>query len=321
MSDRIIRPLEIHFPKTIRRLKLTAWAAAPLILAACLNSPAPAPNDPQTRDDDLSTALAVTTNLQAEDAILSGAIKAAAQTGFTGTGYADYQNASGDFIRWSASIAAAGKYSLRFRYANGGSASRPLSIKVNGSTLNAGLAFPPTGSWTTWATVSMDANLNAGTNTVQATAIGSSGGNFDYLQVYGPATTMPTPTWRNANMTWFTSYPDPGSEECLAYNGCAWAGQFAALDGVQPESWVKANNIIAVHERDFSKYRLKTFRLKQGTHQIDAKVYDMCSDADCNGCCTRNAASTGFLIDVEKYTAERFGTQDGIITWTCLDCN
>ena len=129
-----------------------------------------------------------------------------------------------------------------------------------------------------------------------------------------------TGTLRKANLTWFESYPDPGSAECLEFNGCKWAGQFAALDGKQPESWVKANNIVAVHQRDFSKYKLKTLRLRQGTRQIDVKVYDMCADSDCNGCCTQNAAATGFLIDIEKYTAERFGTNSGTVDWNCLDC-
>ena len=129
-----------------------------------------------------------------------------------------------------------------------------------------------------------------------------------------------TGSLRKANLTWFESYPDPGSPECIEYNGCLWAGQFAALNGKQPESWVKANNIAAVHQRDFSKYKLKTLRLRQGTHQIDVKVYDMCADSDCNGCCTKNAAATGFLIDIEKYTAERFGTRSGTVDWSCLDC-
>ena len=56
--------------------------------------------------------------------------------------------------------------------------------------------------------------------------------------------------WKKANLTYFTSYPDPGSEECIKYNGCMWAGQFAFVDGKQSESWVKANNIAAIHEKD-----------------------------------------------------------------------
>ena len=35
---------------------------------------------------------------------------------------------------------------------------------------------------------------------------------------------------------------------------------------------------------------------------------------------SRNAASTGFLIDLESYTADRFGQGDGIVDWTCVDC-
>ncbi len=92
------------------------------------------------------------------------------------------------------------------------------------------------------------------------------------------------------------------------------------MDGKPPESLVKANNFAAVHERDFAKYKLKTLRLTQGAHQIDVKVYDMCSHSDCNGCRTKNAAATGFLIDIEKYTKERFGTEEGTVDWTCLDC-
>jgi hypothetical protein len=126
---------------------------------------------------------------------------------------------------------------------------------------------------------------------------------------------------RRANLTNFESYPDPDSEECREYNGCKWAGQFAFVNGKKSESWVRSHNIIAVHERDARRYKLKTLRLTKNGHTIDAKVYDMCSDSDCNGCCTRNARSTGFLIDVEKYTMQRFGYGDGTVSWTCLDCN
>lgn len=129
--------------------------------------------------------------------------------------------------------------------------------------------------------------------------------------------------WRIANLTNFESYPDPNSDECINYNGCLWAGQFAFVNGVQPLSWVQANNIIAIHSKDAGQYQLKTFRLRQGNKTIDAKVYDMCSDSDCNGCCTINANQNGagFLIDVEKFTMQRFGTGSGIVEWRCLDCN
>jgi hypothetical protein len=127
-------------------------------------------------------------------------------------------------------------------------------------------------------------------------------------------------TWHKANLTNFESYPDPDSDECKNYNGCMWAGQFAFVDGKQTESWVMMHNIVAVHSRDAKTYKLKNLRLRQGSKELDVTVYDECADSDCSGCCTANAKETGFLIDIEKYTMQRFGSGDGIVEWTCLDC-
>lgn len=127
--------------------------------------------------------------------------------------------------------------------------------------------------------------------------------------------------WKTANLTNYESYPDPNSEECIEFNGCMWAGMFAAVDGKQTEQWVMDRNIIAVHQKDFDTYKLKTLRLRMGDQEIDAVVYDMCADSDCDGCCTENSAETGFLIDIEKYTMQRFGEGDGIVEWACIDCD
>ena len=130
--------------------------------------------------------------------------------------------------------------------------------------------------------------------------------------------------WNKANLTWYISWPDPGSEECVVYNGCEWAGYFAGLPDQQTEEWVSEHNIISIHEKDWGKYKLKTLRLRQNGRTIDATVYDKCADSDCEGCCTQNAGELGFLIDIESYTCERLsGTKDGcdgVIEWTCLDC-
>ncbi len=77
--------------------------------------------------------------------------------------------------------------------------------------------------------------------------------------------------WRRANLTNFTSYPEPGSDECINYNGCLWEGQFGTLNGKQPEAWVRANNIVAVHSRHFAQYKLRTLRLKQGTNKSTSR--------------------------------------------------
>lgn len=127
--------------------------------------------------------------------------------------------------------------------------------------------------------------------------------------------------WHQANLTWFTSYPDPGSPECEDFSGCMWAGYFAFLDSQMSEDWVASHNIAAVHSDDADEYALKTLRLRQDGREIDVTVYDMCSDDDCDGCCTSNSSETGFLIDIESYTMERFGSGWGIVEWRCLDCD
>ena len=127
--------------------------------------------------------------------------------------------------------------------------------------------------------------------------------------------------WNRAALTWYTSWPEPGSEECEDYNGCTWAGWFAGLEDQQTEEWVSEHNIIAIHEKDWDTYKLKTFRLRKGGYTIDAVVYDKCADSDCDGCCTKNAGKIGFLIDIESYTRARFNNYgSGIVEWTCLDC-
>jgi hypothetical protein len=102
--------------------------------------------------------------------------------GYTGTGYVDYQKASGDYIEWTVSVGAAGPFTLAFRHANG-AGTRSLQLRVNGAVVLSALAFPSTGSWATWREVTAAVTLNAGANTIRLTATGSSGPNVDALTV------------------------------------------------------------------------------------------------------------------------------------------
>ncbi len=126
--------------------------------------------------------------------------------------------------------------------------------------------------------------------------------------------------WSLANLTWFESYPDPYSDECVNYNGCDWAGHLALMDTIVSEEWVQNTHIAAVHSDHWGEYQGKILRLIQGANQIDVMVYDFCSDADCNGCCTDNMSETGFLIDLEIYTYNDFGGYHGVVEWACIDC-
>lgn len=169
-------------------------------------------------------------------------------------------------------------------------------------------------------TANSSANENAASSANESAA-GSAGAASSANDPAASSSSDASVVWNKANLTWYESYPDEGSEECIEYNGCEWAGWFAGLEDQQTPEWVAENNIIAVHEKDWAQYKLKTFRLRKGGHEIDAVVYDMCSDDDCDGCCTKNAGSIGFLIDIEVNTKARFGNQgSGVVEWTCIDC-
>jgi len=127
----------------------------------------------------------------------------------------------------------------------------------------------------------------------------------------------PSLNWNTANKTNYTSYPDPGSEECVKYSGCLYEGLFAACDLKRTQVWVQSHNIVSVFP-DFSSLKLHDLCLKSGSKSIIVTVLDECADSDCGGCCTANQGSADELIDIESYTDQRWGVQDGPIQWADL---
>ena len=69
--------------------------------------------------------------------------------GYTGTGFANTNNAPNAGVRWRVNATAAGNFTLQWRFANGTTGNRPGSLRVNGTTLST-VALPATGAWTTW---------------------------------------------------------------------------------------------------------------------------------------------------------------------------
>jgi hypothetical protein len=123
--------------------------------------------------------------------------------------------------------------------------------------------------------------------------------------------------WKTAAKTEYTSFPDPGSPECIEYSGCDYMGMFAACSKTATEAWVAAHNIVAAFP-DFGTLKLHDLCLKSGSKTIVVTVIDTCGDSDCDGCCTRNKGTADQLIDIESYTAARFGVPDGRIQWADL---
>jgi len=123
--------------------------------------------------------------------------------------------------------------------------------------------------------------------------------------------------WKSANKTNYTSYPDPGSQECIEFNGCMWEGLFAACNDKKSEAWVSEHDIVAAFP-DFDSLELHDLCLRKGDKLLVVTVLDTCGDSDCDGCCTENQGSADQLIDIESYTNERWGVGDGPIEWADL---
>lgn len=165
------------------------------------------------------------TRYEAEHAVFSGAGVGSSNPGYSGSGYVDYMNATSDYIEWTVEAAEAGVHHLGFRYALGATDSRGLQIVVNGTVVQSSLAFPSTGSWTEYRTVESSAVLNAGVNIVRATAIGSSGGNIDRLDLTAPA--------------------PPPAHAVVLFDGASAAGWVRNADG-SPANWPVANGYMEV---------------------------------------------------------------------------
>ncbi len=104
-------------------------------------------------------------------------------TGFSGTGFCNTNNAVGATSSVTVTATDAGDATLTFRYANGTTSSRPMTVTVNGTVVGT-LDFPVTASWTTWTDASLTAPLVSGSNTVVLTATTAGGGpNLDYVAV------------------------------------------------------------------------------------------------------------------------------------------
>jgi len=124
------------------------------------------------------------TRYEAENATIVRGVAESNHANFSGTGFVNYDNASGSYVQWTVTAAAAGPATVTIRYANGTATNRPMDIRVNGTVVATGVAFGGTGNWDTWQNRTLTLTLAAGTNTIRATATTANGGpNVDYLEV------------------------------------------------------------------------------------------------------------------------------------------
>jgi alpha-galactosidase len=133
---------------------------------------------------DVVTGVVPINQLEAENATIGQGLVESNHAGFTGAGFVNYNNVVGSFVEFSVNVPQAGAVALRLRFANGTTVNRPMDIAVNGATAVASVAFQGTGAWTNWVTNTITVNLNAGNNTIRATATTANGGpNLDHIAV------------------------------------------------------------------------------------------------------------------------------------------
>jgi PelA/Pel-15E family pectate lyase len=108
-------------------------------------------------------------------------------SGYVGNGYTNSTNAQGAAIVWAIESPNSSRYTLTFRFANGGSANRNGSLLINsGSNGNYTVQLPATGAWTTWQTASVEVDLVQGNNILQLTSLTADGlANIDSLKIDG----------------------------------------------------------------------------------------------------------------------------------------
>jgi Glycosyl hydrolases family 31/Domain of unknown function (DUF5110)/NPCBM-associated, NEW3 domain of alpha-galactosidase/Carbohydrate binding module (family 6)/IPT/TIG domain len=131
---------------------------------------------------------------QAEEGQLSGGESVNYDhNGYTGRGFtADYGQVSAADTWALTGVPSAGTYPLQVRYANGGSVTRTLSVRVGGAVVGQ-LSLPPTGNWDSWSVASISVSLVTGANSVGTLCAAGDGCNvnLDSVAVTPPGAGYP----------------------------------------------------------------------------------------------------------------------------------
>jgi aryl-phospho-beta-D-glucosidase BglC (GH1 family) len=120
---------------------------------------------------------------QAESGTLAGGVTIDSNnTGFNGTGFANFPANSGTLTFSNVDGNGGGTKAMQIRYALGATASRTGTLTVNGTATS--ITFAATGGWTTWNTLTVNITLNNNsTNTIRFASTGTDLGNIDQIIV------------------------------------------------------------------------------------------------------------------------------------------
>lgn len=95
-------------------------------------------------------------------------------------------------LAWTVEVAKSGVYPIDIVYAGVARKGTPMSVVVNGKTIDNAVMFEPTRPlYTGWETATVEAFLNEGKNVIHLKSTGKSGANIDYLRVPASYTLIP----------------------------------------------------------------------------------------------------------------------------------
>jgi len=121
---------------------------------------------------------------EAEDAVKYGVGVNTDHSGYSGAGFVDHFDNTGDSVSFVVTAAIEDDYSLEFRYANATGATATRQVIVDGDYVG-GVSFPTLAGWDSWATVPLVCRLKQGVHQVVLYFSNANGTaiNLDYLRV------------------------------------------------------------------------------------------------------------------------------------------
>ncbi|GIP17452.1 glucuronoxylanase XynC [Paenibacillus montaniterrae] len=132
---------------------------------------------------ELSGSGAGTTYEAETNTTLTNAVVETIYSGYSGSGYVNFNALSDAAIQWNNIYAAVtGTKNVKIRYALE-SGTRNLDVYVNGTKAISNTPFTATGSWSTWGEKTIQVSMNAGNNTLRVVTTGTEGPNIDNIQV------------------------------------------------------------------------------------------------------------------------------------------
>ncbi|HSH09035.1 MAG TPA: hypothetical protein VK995_01515, partial [Oceanipulchritudo sp.] len=218
--------------------------------------------------------------LQAENESWSSGAVETEWAGFTGAGYVNTTNATGEWVEFKVSLLQPGTYRVDLLYALGGTGDRPHVISVNGQ--DAGTFTPSATEWTDWRIHSMNLAFHEGLNTLRVTGTTSGGvTNIDRLDVFAPQ----GPVWVQLTTSSFgpgSITVDPASPDGLYLQSStviltAVPDEDAVFEGWSGDVISSESSIGVVLDQDVSVQAL--FSADSGNYVPDFGLYGWATEA------------------------------------------